>query len=354
MADSKKLEKYLNDDSFVRWIIGKADSEESTRWDAWEKQDPMHSELADEARLVVKKFTSGEPAYPNPSIELKKLRRAIDIHEQERELWSFSKYEKKRTSVYISIAASIVLLTGLIFIYNSFSRTNVTGEKSTNVASVQEFQTDYGQKSTLKLSDGSRIILNANSSLKFASDLNGKGDVDIWLNGEAYFAIPHLTGLKRRVVRIHTPDGIITDLGTEFSVNSRSGRTRVALVEGHVRVSGNTDTSMSKGETYLLGPNELAVFRRGVKNVQVSQVSTDLFTSWVTDRLVCDHTPLQQIIERIENTYGMHVIVKDRSVLNKKLSGTLKNSDVDMLEKALSQALKLPVTQEGKRIYIGE
>ncbi len=354
MANFKDLEKYLNDDSFVRWIIGKADSGESTHWNEWEKQDPVHSELAAEARLVVKKFTSGEPAYPNPTIELRKLLHAIDTHEQKKKLWSFSKYEQKRTSVYIGIAASIALLIGVIFVYNSFRKTRITEEKSTNVASVQEFQTDYGQKSTLRLSDGSRIILNANSSLKFATDHNKKGDVDIWLSGEAYFAIPHLTGLKRRVVRIHTADGIITDLGTEFSVNSRSGITRVALVEGHVRVSSDAGTSKSKGDTYLLNPNELAVLKRGDNKVQVSQVSTDLYTSWVKDKLVCDHTPLQQIINRIENTYGMKMIVKDRNVLNKKLSGILENSDVDMLEKALSKALKLPVTQAGKRIYIGE
>lgn len=349
MASFDDLEKYLNDGSFVRWIIGKADREESMKWEKWEKSDPANSELASEARAFLGKMKSLEPVYPNPNIDLRQLQRRIDRYEQEKEIWTFSKYEKRKGSIYIGIAASIVILIGLIFIYQSVKQ-NKVGQNVTKVASIQEFQTDYGQKSTLKLSDGSRIILNANSTLKFASDPNKGANIDIWLNGEAYFSVVHL---KNRVVRVHTRGGIITDLGTEFSVNSRSDKTFVALVKGHVKVANNTGNSKIKGERYLLNPNDLAILQKGGKKVQIRQVSTDIYTSWITDKLVCDHTPLRQIINRMEATYGVKVIVNGTGLLSTKLSGILKNSDLTMLEKALSRALKLPVIQQGKKVYIG-
>ncbi len=354
MANFEILEQYLNDDSFVRWIIGKAEAEESQRWENWEKLDPAHSELASEARVIIKKLTADEPEYPNPKTELRHLHHLIDRYEEEKELWSFNRYEKRRTPVYIGIAASIAILIGLIYFYGSFTRTDSNTQDENKVASVQEFQTDYGQKSTLSLSDGSRIILNANSSLKFTSHPDQNGNIDIWLNGEAYFSIPHFTGLKKRVVRIHTRDGIITDLGTEFSVNSRSGMTLVALVEGHVRVKSNADSSNDNGSGDLLDPNDLAILHRGKEGMQVSHVSTSLYTSWITNKLVCDHTPLQQIIRRITNTYGVKVVVANPRLLNKTLSGSLDNDNLNVLKKALSNALKASVYQHGKIVYIDQ
>jgi ferric-dicitrate binding protein FerR (iron transport regulator) len=279
MTNFNSLEHYLNDDSFVRWIIGKADAEEFQRWENWEKLDTAHSELAAEAKIIIKKLTANEPKYPNPKAELGHLHHLIDRYEEEKELWSFKRYEKRRTPVYIGIAASIAILAALIYFYSSFTGGQSRTKDENKVASVQEFQTDYGQKSTLSLSDGSRIILNANSNLKFTSNPNQNANIDIWLNGEAYFSIPHFTGLRKRVVRIHTQDGIITDLGTKFSVNSRSGKTLVALVEGHVRVKSNTDSSKSSGSGYFLNPNDLAILHKGKKEVQVSHVSASIYTS---------------------------------------------------------------------------
>ena len=353
MANFGILEQYLNDDSFVRWIIGKADSEELRRWENWIKLDPSHSELAAEARVIIKKLTADEPEYPNPKTELKHLHHLIERYEEEKELWTFSRYEKRRSPIYIGMAASIAILIGLIYFYGPFTRNHSNTQNENKVASVQEFQTDYGQKSTLSLSDGSRIILNANSSLKFSANPNQNGDIDIWLSGEAYFSIPHLTGHNKRVVRIHTKDGIITDLGTQFSVNSRSGRTLVALVEGHVRVKDNAVDSNSSGSGYFLNPNEVAILHKGKKEVQVSHTSTSIYTSWITNKLVCDHTPLKQIIRRIANTYGVKVVVENPRLLDQTLSGSLENDNLNVLKKALSNALKASIYQHGKIVYVG-
>lgn len=364
MAELNDLEQYMNDDSFVRWITGKASREDSERWESWESQSADRQALVSEARSIIRKAIDSEPAYPDPEKELRKLRLTIDQYDLQKELANFEKYGRKNTPVYIAVAAVMAIIIGVMVLYNVIKKNDTNVDVSNSVASVQEFQTDYGQKSTLKLSDGSTIILNANSNLKFASDLDQKGEVDIWLKGEAYFSIPHLTGRNKRTLKIHTKDGTIIDLGTQFSVNTRSDSTSVALVEGQVKIAIATsvranngsykDTAKNNSVEYTVNPSEVAVFKEGVKKVDLRHVNPELYTSWITNKLVFDHTPLWQIIRRIENTYGVKVVVDEPRLLNKTLSGSLANSNLDVLEEAMGHALKIPVYQQGKVVYIGK
>ena len=360
MANLRELQNYLNDDSFIRWIMGKAHEDESEKWEEWLRRDPVNRGILAEAKLLLDGVRRSEEKIqsPNPVIELKHFRQAIDRYEtEEKQLWSFSKYRRSRTTfLYGAIAAGIMLLIGIsVIFYSLLSHDNSNHQISSSVTSVHQFQTEYGQKSTLKLSDGSIIILNANSKLTFAPDVNGSGNVDIWLKGEAYFSIPHLEGPKKRVFKVHTNDGVITDLGTRFSVSSYQDCTVVALVKGQIRVSQNDSLSRKKeNKEYLMKAGELAFFKKNGGNIQIRHGSTEMYTSWISDKLVYNHTPLQQVIRRIEETYGIHVVVTNKSLLERKVSGSLRNNSLDVLKKALSQALNVPIRQQGDKMYIGQ
>lgn len=353
MINFPELEKYLNNASFVRWIIGKANYEDTVRWNKWEKQRPANRNLSKEARSIISKIRNQESSYPNPKTDLKKLLQSIEDYEFEKKLVSLRMHRHKNMPRYVAIAASVAILVGIAIFYNTIIRKQSESKTTNSVAAVQDFQTDYGQKSTLKLSDGSTIILNAHSTLKFAPDIDGKGNVDIWLNGEAYFSIRHLAGRNKRAFRIHTKDGVITDLGTKFAVNTRLDSTSVALVEGRIRIAIRRNGRDNKNKGQLLDQNVVATFKRGEKTIRIHHISTELYTSWITNDLVFKQTPLRQIVRRIEDTYGVRVVVFDKNLLSKKFSGSLKNNNLYVLEKALSLALKMPVYQKEKEVYIG-
>ncbi|MEZ4902141.1 MAG: FecR family protein [Spirosomataceae bacterium] len=82
-------------------------------------------------------------------------------------------------------------------------------------------ETAYGELRTLTLSDGSRVILNANSTLKVPRFGFGTGSRKVFLTGEAEFSIQHLPNHERFIVQ--TPDQLeVQVLGTEFMVYSRA------------------------------------------------------------------------------------------------------------------------------------
>jgi len=80
----------------------------------------------------------------------------------------------------------------------------------------------------------------------------------------------------------------------------------------------------------------------------------DFYTSWITNKLTYNHTSLRRIVRRIEDTYGVKVIVNDPEVLNETMSGSLQNDDLDILTRALSNALNLSISKQDRKIYIGQ
>ena len=92
-------------------------------------------------------------------------------------------------------------------------------------------ETGFGEKMTFVLPDQSKVILNANSSLRYHKDQPRK----IWLKGEAYFQVSKKQKTKEKFWVI-TPDLTIEVLGTAFNVNSHQEKTRVSLEEGSIKL----------------------------------------------------------------------------------------------------------------------
>src|SRR5690625_6208280 len=107
-------------------------------------------------------------------------------------------------------------------------------EMNTQVAEVrtERVETDYGENRRISFSDGSVIVLNANTQLIYSIE-SGSRDVEVELNGEAWFDIAQS---ENRTVSVHTPDGRVQVLGTKFNVHTSRGETLVILDEGKVAV----------------------------------------------------------------------------------------------------------------------
>ena len=115
------------------------------------------------------------------------------------------------------------------------------------------YQTDYGQASTFLLADGSRVTLNANSTLTVPR-FGFKDEVrEVLLKGEAEFSVRHTPTHQRFVVK--TSEQVQVEvLGTEFTFFSRPRETKVALSEGKIRLDYEKN---SKREELLMKPGEL-------------------------------------------------------------------------------------------------
>lgn len=306
---------------------------------------------------------------PDAEAEWQKVAKKIDQNETEAKETSVSasastNYQKGNYAIS-GIAAGITILLALASIFAIY--TNYTAEPIQEEMSIKEvfqeydFTTDYGENRTFSLSDGSTIILNANSRLKFTSSADA-GDVttEVWLEGEAYFDIAHLEGDKSRTFTVHTPDGAVEVLGTRFVVNTYNKETQAILEEGKIAikvgvgVGEQAENSSGQQKIYYLNPGGMATFNAGRhrNGVTIKKVKTAVYTSWTENKMVFDETPLTEVAKRIEQYFGIEVII-GKAAIETKLSGSIKTDNLKVLTEALKKILDQNyVKLQGNTVHI--
>src|SRR5690625_6646756 len=73
VQEEDNIEKLLQDDSFVRFLKGKAAKSEQERWLEWLEKDPLHHSLLDQALFMVSMTARPQHVIPDPQVELKKI-----------------------------------------------------------------------------------------------------------------------------------------------------------------------------------------------------------------------------------------------------------------------------------------
>ncbi len=176
------------------------------------------------------------------------------------------------------------------------------------------YQTAYGKIQEIRLADGSVVTLNANSSLKVANDLLRTPVREVWLDGEAYFAIAKRSGAK---FIVHTPEAQVEVLGTEFNVNTRREQTNVVLHEGKVQLSANNQSAVMK-------PGDMATVTPKSRRIHLKRVQPDNYDAWKQSYLVLDGKSLPEIINSLQDTFGVTIKLEDAQLADKKLTGKLR------------------------------
>ncbi|MCQ6960765.1 FecR family protein [Mucilaginibacter aquariorum] len=165
----------------------------------------------------------------------------------------------------------------------------------------------------LVLPDGSRVILNAGSTLSYPSEFAANERV-VELEGEAFFEISKLNrpatvarkGQKAAVAqvpfKVKTAGQIVEVFGTKFNVNAYmdDGATQTTLVEGVVRVSAE---GVSNGSARL-SPGEQA--QSDAQGISVRVVDTEHYTSWRNGYFYFDNAGIPAVLAQMQRWYDFN------------------------------------------------
>jgi len=219
---------------------------------------------------------------------------------------------------------------------------------------TQTLATAYGQTRTVQLADGTSVTLNGHSTLRYPAAWTPGKPREVWLDGEGYFAVQHQADNQRFVV--HTTAGFNVEvLGTKFTVSRRQDRGRVVLLSGKVRVHFDDHQKPD----VLLAPGEL-VETREVQPAQpvvtaYRKVRTAAaYASWKDAQLVLDETTISELAARLQDTYGLEVVVDTPELNQRKVTGTLPVRDLDVLLQSLEETLHLKAIRQGNRLTLTE
>lgn len=352
----KKLETFLLDDSFVRYIKGIASEEERIHWQEWEHQDPDHQVLVRHAKELIQFTEINVQRIPDPQVELKKLERSFS----KKSIFTKKNGNKNRfRAKHVKsswLAAALVLMIVSIGVFQFVEMKEDEASHVETLNTTSDYHTGFGEKAYLHLTDGSRIVLNANSHLSYAWSgygVNGQ-QIDIYLEGEAWFDIEPSTGQKSRLLRVHTQDGIVQVTGTVFTVQTSSKGTRAVLKKGEIQITQESDLNgVGKKKTAILTPGEMAQFFSETDEIRIENVNPEIYTSWVRDVWTFEQTPLNEIVTRIETVFGVEVKINTTDLKERTLSGTIASTNLQLIKDGLAEALQVQVRQIDNEIYIG-
>lgn len=216
------------------------------------------------------------------------------------------------------IAAVLLLLTGIAYMagYLKEVARNSPALNQEKAAVYEKLSTRPGQRVTILFEDGTKVLLNSASSLRYAVDRDGTRR--FYLTGEAFFEVVHT---HRRPLIIHTENAVIRDIGTEFDVEAWPGDnlTEVTVTEGEVflRPSGRR---ASQPATVLHGQYSVVKGGRIVVPPSVTDVADRI--AWVRGVIVFHDEPISSVFRSLQRKYGIHCYASDRSVLRRTLTAT--------------------------------
>jgi len=168
---------------------------------------------------------------------------------------------------------------------------------------VLELATPLGGIYQVTLPDGTKVWLNAGSSLKYPMSF-AKNERRVSLEGEAFFEV---TKDSARPFKVLSKGQEIEVLGTAFNVNAYPDNTAIktTLVNGKVKLSNDKRYSEA---IYLLPGQQSTNTNNG--KIQLANVDTAPFTAWKEGLFYFDETPLSDALQQIGRWYNVEVKYK--------------------------------------------
>lgn len=179
------------------------------------------------------------------------------------------------------------------------------GDIRESAQSFNTITTPWGGTYQVILPDGTRVWLNAGSSLKFPTFFSGD-ERKVELSGEGYFEVARN---EQMPFRVRTRRQDIEVLGTVFNINSYDDEPAVTttLLEGSVRVTSNNEAGLSggKGLVVVLRPGEQSALSD--EGFQVGMVNTDVAVAWKRGVFKFDNSDIRSVMRQISKWYNVEV-----------------------------------------------
>lgn len=246
---------------------------------------------------------------------------------------------KSHKRLWTSIAAVIVLLILndiAIYLWTDFKNEQTMSEQHV------EFVSGTSDESEVKLPDGSVVVLNKGSKLRYGHDFNAKNRV-VELQGEGLFKVAKNKG-KEFIVK--TTYMNVCVLGTTFNVYAYDDDELVetTLIEGKVELTLNTPTH----ESMILSPEEKASYNKKTGEFKLVKTGHVTKPSWTKDTLVFKDTPLSEVFSCLERHFGVSFTFKNKAILNDLYTGRFNNDSLENILQILQWHYQFDYVIENK------
>ncbi len=239
-----------------------------------------------------------------PSAEwVRQLEQKLDHAEEQEKPVPIRRFDAGRVikrRVWIAAASILLIITGGYFVYNYSSKAGASNSPAVALYSI--FSVPRGKEpQVFTLADGSRIWLNAASTLKYPASFNGT-DRTVELSGEGYFEV---TGSAQRPFHVKIKGAEIEVLGTHFNVKAyeEESTSKTTLVDGAVKVTrGSKVLQLKPGEQVEIKYSEAEATMSLLKGID-----TDIVTAWKSGDLDFKDEEVSSVLLAIARKFNLEL-----------------------------------------------
>lgn len=191
---------------------------------------------------------------------------------------------------------------------------------------------------TLSLADGTEVVVNAGSKIKYPTQFNDSVRV-VELNGEAYFNVaksdkPFIVKTEGMEIKVY---------GTRFNVNTYNNKTETVLLSGSIGAT-------IEDEEFMLAPNEMIIYDKD-KNIELSTVNAENYIYWINSDFDYRKREMGDVLKDVSRWYGIEI---NTEVNIDKLNVSLYSSrsrDVLNILKLIEFSADVKFIREGGNTY---
>ncbi|MRG44206.1 DUF4974 domain-containing protein [Chitinophaga sp. SYP-B3965] len=213
---------------------------------------------------------------------------------------------------------------------------------TSSITLYNTIRTPRGGEYQVVLPDGSKVWLNAASSLRFPTEFSGK-ERRVELTGEAYFEVAK----NKLSPFIATVNGMeVTVLGTHFNIKAYEDEAniRTTLLEGAVRVT-------LQEQSVVLAPGQQAAVLSGNKNIKVRQVDVEEQVAWKNGYFHFSGEKIAVVMKQLERWYDLDIVYEGQPTHH--FTGTIsRNADITKVLKTLEMTGGARFRTEGRKITV--
>jgi transmembrane sensor len=196
---------------------------------------------------------------------------------------------------------------------------------------MANYSTGTGELKTFELPDGTQIAMNTRSAINVHFD--GKQRLITLLHGEVLVTTGHLLG-EQRILQLRTRHGDIQPIGTRFTVRSDEHHTKVAVIEGAVRIRSR------QGISKMISAGVQTSF--SASQVHPESPIASPADAWSKGLLFANSMPLSDFANELAR-YRTGFIVCDPAVAKMTISGVFPLKDTTQALEAIANSLPVRI-----------
>jgi hypothetical protein len=209
----------------------------------------------------------------------------------------------------------------------------------------------YGKRFALKLSDGTKVNLNAGTSLRYpVKFLEGQNRQVYVESGEAFFKVAKDT---QHPFIVTNNEVNVRVLGTQFNVSSYPENTNITtvLVEGSVSLYDSKE-EYNINKSTILKPGYKAEWGKINELLVIEYADIDVLTAWINGRVVLKHMKFDDIIKKLERHYNVEITNNNKSLGKEFINATFDIETIEQVFEVINELHPINYSITGNKIII--